>query len=264
MYNLDNFDFIYVAESDSKVVLGWSATALVISFKGTSSMTNVRTDIKAWSTPFLSSQAGRTGMKVHIGFYEAWRCGGLNTQVLEKAHKVITSAETIDDMRVLVTGHSLGGALATLAAVEIKERDLAVNVTAYTFGAPRVGNKHFTAYSNALVPNAFAIINKEDPVPRIPKLGYKRTGQRVNMSLLTGDLVVNPTYFEVSVYSSTAGSRKEHATGSYGLALALFIKSQFFISKRLPGGGRGRIAVGRSGQPGHGAHRVQHERGCIN
>ena len=168
---------------------------------------------------------------------------GLNTQVLEKAHKVITSAETIDDMRVLVTGHSLGGALATLAAVEIKERDLAVNVTAYTFGAPRVGNKHFTAYSNALVPNAFAIINKEDPVPRIPKFGYKRTGQRVNMSLLTGDLVVNPTYFEVSVYSSAAGRPKEHATGSYGLALALFIKSQFFISKRLPGGEEGALQL---------------------
>ena len=46
---------------------------------------------------------------------------------------------------VLATGHSLGGALATLAAVDIKKK-LGGDVEFINFGSPRVGNKEFFDY----------------------------------------------------------------------------------------------------------------------
>ncbi len=46
------------------------------------------------------------------------------------------------------SGHSLGGALATLAACEIAKACPAVDVACYTFGAPRTGNHAFARCDN--------------------------------------------------------------------------------------------------------------------
>ena len=56
---------------------------------------------------------------------------------------------------ILVTGHSLGAALATHAAVDIK-RQISTDknpVTFYSYGSPRVGNKVFADYIMTLFPN---------------------------------------------------------------------------------------------------------------
>ena len=68
-------------------------------------------------------------------------------------------------------GHSLGGALATLCAFDvaaaIKEAGAraaggkAIDVSCYTFGAPRTGNRAFCHEFNALVPNCWGIINDQ-------------------------------------------------------------------------------------------------------
>jgi predicted lipase len=44
---------------------------------------------------------------------------------------------------IFVTGHSLGGALAVIAALDLK-LSLNVKVTVYTYGQPRVGNAKFS------------------------------------------------------------------------------------------------------------------------
>ena len=53
-------------------------------------------------------------------------------------------AETPLTLAAVVTGHSLGGALATLAAHELvaalKQTAPSIHVSCYTFGAPRTGN----------------------------------------------------------------------------------------------------------------------------
>jgi predicted lipase len=45
-------------------------------------------------------------------------------------------------LHVFCTGHSLGGALATLCALEMRQR-LGLRVELYTFGSPRVGSPQF-------------------------------------------------------------------------------------------------------------------------
>ncbi len=63
----------------------------------------------------------------------------------------------------LAAGHSLGGALATLAAFDFrkKARDHGVDmrVACYTFGAPRVGNHTFAREFDSIVNDCWHIIN---------------------------------------------------------------------------------------------------------
>ena len=66
----------------------------------------------------------------------------------------------------LQTGHSLGGALATLAAYDIRKQLQAsskqgVEVMCYSFGAPRTGNHAFAADYNRVVPDTWSIINEQ-------------------------------------------------------------------------------------------------------
>ena len=106
----------------------------------------------------------------------------------------------------LITGHSLGGALASLMAPDLTgkvdvsrgfkakadaslwgrfselvasakeelmdEMPTLGRVEMYTFGAPRVGNSAFAQYFDAAFgPNAFRIVNDRDVVPRLPRHG---------------------------------------------------------------------------------------------
>lgn len=51
---------------------------------------------------------------------------------------------------ILITGHSLGGAIAALTAVDVTKLGYKVN-NFYTYGAPRVGNEEFELWFNSFV-----------------------------------------------------------------------------------------------------------------
>lgn len=80
-------------------------------------------------------------------------------------------------MQALITGHSLGGALAKLAAYDIavatRDLPIKVHVTTYTFGAPRVGNHAFANDFNAVVPDAWSIINDQVSLSQIHANGIQ-------------------------------------------------------------------------------------------
>ena len=64
------------------------------------------------------------------------------------------------------SGHSLGGALATLAAFDVKQALMKagrgdVKLLCYSFGAPRTGSHAFARDYNKVVPNTWSIINNQ-------------------------------------------------------------------------------------------------------
>ncbi len=67
---------------------------------------------------------------------------------------------------LVLTGHSLGGALATLAAMQLHRRKPRL----ITFGAPRVGNPAFAERFAQLIPpgRALRVGNYWDPIPDLP------------------------------------------------------------------------------------------------
>ena len=120
-------------------------------------------------------------------------------------------------LTIMCTGHSLGGAMATLAAWDIATLLCgfpadAYTIRCYTFGMPRVGDHTFAALYKRLVPDTWDVANNQDVVPKMTKWMrvYKRTGHRVIIrktrggrstlqSDVAGDIIVRPTWVEMHV-----------------------------------------------------------------
>jgi len=103
--------------------------------------------------------------EVHEGFFLAFR---------SVKEQLWTSLDYFLDQYpgspIVITGHSLGGALASIAVVEIKltysnPPDI---VNLYTFGSPRVGDFPFASLVDSLVNDSFRLTHHEDIVVHLP------------------------------------------------------------------------------------------------
>ena len=131
----------------------------VLSFRGTevTEPSDILADLKA------GKNLEAIGGKIHVGFK-----GEINKlwPAIEKA------IANIDNL--YVTGHSLGAAMATIAAGRIQSKVLAL----VTFGSPRVGNKE---YVNSLTVTHYRVQNNCDDVTKVPFLlmGFAHHGTHI-------------------------------------------------------------------------------------
>jgi predicted lipase len=68
-----------------------------------------------------------------------------------------------------IVGHSLGGALATHAALSLANQKMPVSIL-YTYGSPRVGDQKFSEWYDYQIntSNKFRVTHGHDPVPHLP------------------------------------------------------------------------------------------------
>jgi len=69
---------------------------------------------------------------------------------------------------VTICGHSLGGAIVTLLALDLAANTNFKNPTVYTSASPRTGDPSFASTYNQVVKNTFRIANRMDLVPNLP------------------------------------------------------------------------------------------------
>lgn len=134
--------------------------ATVLAFRGTQNVENILTDT---DTLFVSEfpYPGR----VHCGFAGAVR------EVWTEVRRILGGPGRSKPL--LLTGHSLGGAMATLASIRLASEGYAVHAV-YTFGSPRVGDRFFRA--SYRLPN-YRFVNENDLVPHLPfRWCYKHVG----------------------------------------------------------------------------------------
>lgn len=147
----------------------WPGGIAAVAFRGTQVTANWSwPDVKSNFLQGRSSWPGRAGQEVHGGYYEAV------LDVLPAIGKFAVDCRGAG-IPLYLTGHSLGGALATLAAS-------VVDATAtYTFGAPRVGNGKFAGSLEDK--NVYRIVYGQDIAPSFPHplLGYRHGGQRLQL-----------------------------------------------------------------------------------
>ncbi len=127
-----------------------------------------------------------SGALMHRGFVAAYFA------VREQIHDYINNYAVSS---VVTTGHSLGGALATLCAVDIQYNfsDKVTTIEAYTYGAPKVGNDGFRDSYNERVPKSYRVVHGMDIVPELPRWwqGYRavdkefRIGQRFSLNFIS-------------------------------------------------------------------------------
>uniref|UniRef100_A0A1I7Z269 Lipase_3 domain-containing protein n=1 Tax=Steinernema glaseri TaxID=37863 RepID=A0A1I7Z269_9BILA len=76
------------------------------------------------------------------------------------------------DYQVWVTGHNIGGALASLYAATLIHREQADpdKLLLMTFGQPRVGDQEFAAAHDQIVENSFRVVHARDGIVHLPPL----------------------------------------------------------------------------------------------
>jgi len=136
--------------------------AEIVAFRGTINLDTAVADLETWKTDYDGCSS--TGCSVHSGFYGSWQ--SIKSQVEQ-----VTSNACKTGTPLHMTGHSLGGAIATIAAFELHRKGCKV-ATAYTFGGPRAGNNAFAVAFNALDIKQFRVVNGRDPVPHLPPTGF--------------------------------------------------------------------------------------------
>jgi Lipase (class 3) len=145
-----------------------SAGNAVIAIRGTEGIQEWVQDAKflAVKCPFLAG-AGLT----EDGFtavYESLRIArDPSSKCLVNALPGMAFSRPLTSMTIC--GHSLGGALATLLALDVGANTrLGPHLTAYTYASPRTGDPSFVDTYNQVVPNTVRIANRLDIVPKLP------------------------------------------------------------------------------------------------
>ncbi|GME27032.1 ferulic acid esterase A faeA [Neofusicoccum parvum] len=110
--------------------------------------------------------------KVHVGFQSAY--AAVSSAVIAAVRQEACNGSP----SLVITGHSLGAAIASIAASSFTS--LGFQPTVYTFGEPRNGNAAFSDYINGQISpeNYFRVTHANDGVPQIPPtlLGFEHHG----------------------------------------------------------------------------------------
>jgi triacylglycerol lipase len=139
-----------------------------VSFRGTSDVADWLADLD--TVPENYRPIGGFG-QVHDGFQDVYET--VHTSI---AANLATASAGCD--QILVTGHSLGAALAVLAAPDIL-RNMPPNTIEprlITFAGPRVGLSDFVDAFNANIERCYRVVNFLDIVPLVPPPPYVHVG----------------------------------------------------------------------------------------
>ncbi|KAK0583251.1 hypothetical protein LWI29_035178 [Acer saccharum] len=150
---------------------------VVIAFRGTATCLEWLENLRATLThlPTDGHQPGLDGLgpMVESGFLSLYTSRSATSQSLqEMIHEEIKRLlQTYGDepLSLTITGHSLGAALATLTAYDIKTNfKRAPLVTVISFGGPRVGNRSFRQKLERQGTKVLRIVNSDDLITKVP------------------------------------------------------------------------------------------------
>jgi triacylglycerol lipase len=166
LISVDNTQ-VYIAEND---------TSIVIAFRGSEAPTTLD-GLKDWlltnANNYLILPEGRAGTdfaaagvgaRFHKGFLEAL------AMVWELMLAAVNHAIKTKERPVWITGHSLGGALALMAAWRLQRSFISIQEIV-TFGAPMIGNDAAAkAFEQEFSGKIYRFVDLEDVVPHLPSV----------------------------------------------------------------------------------------------
>jgi triacylglycerol lipase len=144
-------------------------------FCGTEGWQDILDNIKYWKTEMLANWFGEK-VNAYTGITEQY------TKVRNIILELIQKPEEI-----IVTGHSLGGALATICSGDFKNNFPGKNISCVTFGSPRIGGNAFAKRFNELMPDSLRYVYGSDTVTKFPPIyiHYKHVSTKVQLGKLS-------------------------------------------------------------------------------
>ena len=157
-------EHMFIDRDGAQCYLIWNDDDAVVIFRGTEP--NQWSDIKADLNAFK-----RRGRYKH-GYVH----GGFQGELDKIWDELDTQLSVLEDRNVHVTGHSLGGAMATICASRLRGEPKGNIKALYTYGSPKVGGKLFVWGIDELT--HYRHVNNNDMVTRVPLwiMGYRHHG----------------------------------------------------------------------------------------
>ncbi|KAL8282000.1 hypothetical protein RB597_009628 [Gaeumannomyces tritici] len=146
---------------DGLVMVDHSQRVIVLAFMGSKTVQSYLNEID-----FTTAEADDLcrGCKISYGYRKAW------TQTQGAIFNAINRARAqFPGYYVICTGHSAGGALATISAAYLRRAGIVADI--FSFGSPRLGNNDFANFVSAQSPNQgrnYRVTHYDDPVPSLP------------------------------------------------------------------------------------------------
>ncbi|QRD81528.1 putative lipase precursor [Aspergillus flavus] len=172
-----------IAEFNEEDIRGFVAVddthrLLIVSFRGSNSVRNWIKNFQFWKIDepgprgfwdkLFGSDKPQSGNDIcscgiHSGFYRSWQL--LKPDVMDALTR---AREAHNDYHVVVTGHSLGAAIATIAGAYLRTMQIPCDI--YSYGSPRVGDARFAEFVSAQQGLTTRITHGYDPVPSLPPM----------------------------------------------------------------------------------------------
>ncbi|MEM6591447.1 MAG: lipase family protein, partial [Cyanobacteria bacterium P01_C01_bin.73] len=118
-----------------------------------------------------------TEVRFHRGFMDAY---------FSVRDRLLDNIRTFPEAKLRFTGHSLGGALATIAALDTQyniTQHNNQNLESYSYGSPRVGNAAFMESFQQRVPQNHRFVYGWDLITQVPRIwqGYRHVEREYSL-----------------------------------------------------------------------------------
>lgn len=152
-----------ITDTAGYIAVDHTNSAVVLAFRGSYSVRNWVAD-----ATFVHTNPGLCdGCLAELGFWSSWKL--VRDDIIKELKEVVAQNP---EYELVVVGHSLGAAIATLAATDLRGKGYP-SAKLYAYASPRVANAALAKYITAQG-NNFRFTHTNDPVPKLPLLsmGY--------------------------------------------------------------------------------------------
>ena len=172
--------FISNNNTDIQVGIVLNNNNITIVFRGTDTVTDWM-----YNCDFAKRHIELSDIEIHKGFFDQ-----LMSVYDELINNINIIINRIPNINIYITGHSAGGAHATILAYLLEKIYKNKIIKLITFGSPKVGNLEwyniFDSIENIIY---YRITNEGDIVTQIPNINYYHVG--VNIHLINNEIIIN-------------------------------------------------------------------------
>ena len=147
-------------------LVGENADGVIVTFRGTLPPSwQSQASVLDWLQDLLAEPESRPNLpgKVHTGFFDA------TSAIIAAIANEVLRLNPAGSKRVYVTGHSLGGAMASIGAYIMQAAPYAIRIDqVVTFASPKPGDGAFQAAYQKIFPTQIRYENYDDLVPLLP------------------------------------------------------------------------------------------------